>query len=77
MTLTRLSLSLAAGCALGASALMPAQAAARTNFDGNWSVLIVTRRFSGAIGFDVFISSDCPLPMGFRRARSIFWVSAR
>ena len=43
MTLTRLSLSLAAGCALGASALMPAQAAARTNFDGNWSVLIVTR----------------------------------
>jgi hypothetical protein len=43
MTLARLSLSLAAACALGASALMPSQAAARTNFDGNWSVLIVTR----------------------------------
>jgi len=43
MTLARLSLSLAAGCALGAAALMPAQAAARMNFDGNWSVLIVTK----------------------------------
>jgi hypothetical protein len=43
MTPARLSLSLAAACALGVAALMPAQAAARTNFDGNWSVLIVTR----------------------------------
>jgi hypothetical protein len=43
MTLARLSLSLAAVCALGATALMPAQAAARMNFDGNWSVLIVTK----------------------------------
>lgn len=43
MTLARLSLSLAAACALGAAALMPAQAAARLNFDGNWSVLIVTK----------------------------------
>ena len=43
MTLARLSLSLAAGCALVAAALMPAQAAPRMNFDGNWSVLIVTK----------------------------------
>ena len=43
MTLARLSLSLAAGCALGAAMLMPAQAAALSSFDGNWSVLIVTR----------------------------------
>jgi hypothetical protein len=43
MTLARLSLSFAAACALGAAALMPAQAATRLNFDGNWSVLIVTR----------------------------------
>jgi len=43
MTLARLSLSLAVGCALGAAMMMPAQAAARANFDGNWSVLIVTR----------------------------------
>jgi hypothetical protein len=51
MTLARLSLLLAAGCALGAAAFVPVQAAARTNaaqravanFDGNWSVLIVTR----------------------------------
>ena len=43
MTLARLSLSLAAACALGAAAPMPAQAAARMNFDGNWSVLIVTK----------------------------------
>src|SRR4030081_2196847 len=43
MTFARLSLSLAAGCALVAAALMPAQAAARMNFDGNWSVLIVTK----------------------------------
>ena len=43
MTAARLTLSLAAACALGAAALMPAQAAARMNFDGNWSVLIVTK----------------------------------
>jgi hypothetical protein len=43
MTLARLSLSLAAGCALGAAMLMPAQAAALSSFDGSWSVLIVTR----------------------------------
>ena len=43
MTLARLSLSFAAGCVLGIAALMPAQAAARTNFDGSWSVLIMTR----------------------------------
>jgi hypothetical protein len=42
MTCARVSLSLAA-CLLGAAALMPAQAAARMNFDGNWSVLIVTK----------------------------------
>jgi hypothetical protein len=42
MTCVRVSLSLAA-CVLGAAALMPAQAAARMNFDGNWSVLIVTK----------------------------------
>jgi hypothetical protein len=43
MTLVRLPLSLLAGCAFVATALTPAPAAARTNFDGNWSVLIVTR----------------------------------
>jgi hypothetical protein len=43
MTAVRLTLSIAAACALGAAALMPAQAAARMNFDGNWSVLIVTK----------------------------------
>jgi hypothetical protein len=43
MTAARLTLSIAAACALGAAALMPAQAAARMNFDGNWSVLIVTK----------------------------------
>jgi hypothetical protein len=43
MTLARLSLSFAAGCVLSIAALMPAQAAARTNFDGSWSVLIMTR----------------------------------
>jgi hypothetical protein len=43
MTAARLTLSLATACALGAAALMPAQAAARMNFDGNWSVLIVTK----------------------------------
>src|SRR5947209_5163273 len=43
MALARLSLSFAIGCLLGAAALMPAQAAARTNFDGSWSVLIMTR----------------------------------
>jgi hypothetical protein len=43
MTLARLSLSLAAGCVLGAALVLPAPAAARTSFDGNWSVLIVTR----------------------------------
>src|SRR5258708_20112105 len=43
MTLARSSLSFAAGCVLGIAALTPAQAAARTNFDGSWSVLIMTR----------------------------------
>ena len=38
----RLLLSFFAGLAL-ASALAPAPAAARTNYDGNWSVLIVTQ----------------------------------
>jgi hypothetical protein len=43
MTFARLSLSFAVACALGVAALMPAQAAPRLNFDGNWSVLIVTK----------------------------------
>src|SRR5258708_18487256 len=43
MTLARSSLSFAAGCVLGIAALMPAQAAGRKNFDGSWSVLIMTR----------------------------------
>ena len=41
MAPARLLLSLFAGLAL-ASALAPAPALARTNYDGNWSVLIVT-----------------------------------
>lgn len=35
---------IAAGLILAASALAPAPAAARTAYDGNWSVLIVTER---------------------------------
>lgn len=41
MAPARLLISLFAGLAL-ASALTPAPAAARTGYDGNWSVLIVT-----------------------------------
>ena len=43
MSPARLSLSFAAACVLGMAALMPAQAAARANFDGSWSVLIMTQ----------------------------------
>jgi hypothetical protein len=42
MPLARSFVHLAAGVALVASALTPALAAARTPFDGQWSVLIVT-----------------------------------
>ncbi len=40
--MTRTLLSALAGLAL-AGAIAPASAAARTNYDGNWSVLIVTQ----------------------------------
>ena len=43
MTPARYSLQLATGAAFLATTLLPLPAAARTNFDGNWSVLIVTR----------------------------------
>ncbi len=42
MPLVRTLVHLAAGLALTASALVPAPAFARTAFDGQWSVLIVT-----------------------------------
>lgn len=42
MPLVRTSIHLAAGFVLAASALAPAPASARTVFDGQWSVLIVT-----------------------------------
>jgi len=42
MPLVRTSVHLAAGLALAASALAPAPVAARSAFDGQWSVLIVT-----------------------------------
>jgi len=42
MPLVRTSIQLAAGFVLAASALAPAPAFARTAFDGQWSVLIVT-----------------------------------
>ncbi|MBV8840650.1 MAG: hypothetical protein JO000_29285 [Alphaproteobacteria bacterium] len=42
MPLVRTFLQLAAGVALMASALAPAPAFARTAYDGQWSVLIVT-----------------------------------
>ena len=38
----RLSVPFIAGLALAAASFVPAPAVARTNFDGNWSVLIVT-----------------------------------
>lgn len=41
--MTRMLLSALAGLAL-AGTLAPAPAAARTNYDGNWSVLIVTQQ---------------------------------
>jgi len=42
MPLARTSIHLAAGLVLAASALASAPASARTAFDGQWSVLIVT-----------------------------------
>jgi hypothetical protein len=42
MTAARLSFPFIAGLALAAASFLPAPAMARTNFDGNWSVLIVT-----------------------------------
>ena len=42
MPLVRTSVQFAAGLALAASAVTPAPALARTVFDGQWSVLIVT-----------------------------------
>ena len=42
MPLVRTSVHLAAGLALAASALAPVPAAARSAFDGQWSVLILT-----------------------------------
>jgi hypothetical protein len=43
MTLLRSATQLAAGIVVAAAALAPAPATARTPFDGNWSVLIMTR----------------------------------
>jgi hypothetical protein len=43
MTLPRFASQFAAGIALATAILAPAPASARTPFDGNWSVLIITR----------------------------------
>jgi hypothetical protein len=43
MTLPRFATQFAAGIALATAILAPAPASARTVFDGNWSVLIITR----------------------------------
>lgn len=43
MTLPRFATQFAAGIALATACLATAPASARTAFDGNWSVLIITR----------------------------------
>jgi hypothetical protein len=43
MTLARSAIRFAAGSALATAILAAAPASARTPFDGNWSVLIITR----------------------------------